>query len=98
MSKENKTSDKQENGNDFIAYVSHSFFKNCYRVVNDSFNGYETQVKFWWFPFMWFEMWEKGCISNTWASLEDAKFFIKNGSKKKPKDKRKIYWVSENCG
>ena len=30
-------------------------FKNRYRIVRDRFLGYETQVKKWWFPFMWFQ-------------------------------------------
>jgi len=78
--------------------VSRSFFRNCHRVVEDSFGGYEAQVKFWWFPFCWFEMIEKGYMSNTWQTLEEAQNFITNGSKPKEKKKRKVYWVSQNCG
>ncbi len=80
-----------------ISGVSRSFSKNCYRVVKDSYNGYEAQVKFWWFSFFWLEMWEKRYLSNTWTTLQDAKDFIKNGSKKKTRNKRVVYWVSENC-
>ena len=84
--------------NDAKPRVSRSLFMNCYRVVSDTFGGYEAQVKFWWFPFYWFEMIEKGYMSNTWRTLEEAQNFIVNGSKQKEKKKRKIYWVSQNCG
>jgi len=71
--------------------------KNFYRVVSDDYNGYEAQVKFWWFPFWWFQLWAKNSICNTWMTLEEAQSFINNKTKPKEKKKRKIYWVSENC-
>ena len=77
--------------------VSRSYFRNCYRVIEDEFNGYEAQVKFWWFPYSWVQMWKGFSPINTWASLKEAQDFI-NNPKSKRKNKRKIYWVSENCG
>ena len=51
--------------------------KNRYRVVTDRYNGFEAQVQFWWFPFMWFQI--GGC--NTHNSIERAEAYIRNGSK-----------------
>lgn len=31
-------------------------FRNTYRIVTDSYLGYEAQVKYWWLPFVWFEI------------------------------------------
>lgn len=31
-------------------------FKNKYRVVQDTYCGFEAQVKFWWFPIFWFQL------------------------------------------
>ena len=30
--------------------------KNKYRIVSDNFQGFEVQIKRWWFPF-WFQCW-----------------------------------------
>jgi hypothetical protein len=46
MSKENKTSDKQENGNDFIADVSTRFYDVYYETNNKGFfGGGRTSIK-----------------------------------------------------
>lgn len=30
-------------------------FKNKYRIVRDSYAGYEAQYQPWWFPFVWIQ-------------------------------------------
>ena len=62
----NDNSTKQSNASKPM--LSTVLFKDCYRIVNDSYRGYEVQVKRWFFPFFWIE---KGCP-------KDGK--IKNGS------------------
>lgn len=57
-------------------------FKNRYRVVTDNYLGYEAQVKFWWFPVVWFQL-DSSCVTlgmNTCASIEAAERII-SGSK-----------------
>lgn len=49
--------------------------KHKYRVVTDIYSGYEAQVKFWWFPFAWFQM-DGGGGTNTFKSVEAAEAFI----------------------
>ncbi len=51
--------------------------KNKYRVVTDTYAGYEVQIKFWWFPFIWFECFNNTSICNTHCSLERAEDFAK---------------------
>lgn len=51
--------------------------KNKYRIVSDEYLGYEAQVRFWWFPFFWFQMHERGFIVNSFPSIEEAESFIK---------------------
>ncbi|MGA9651889.1 hypothetical protein [Pedobacter sp.] len=46
--------------------------KNKYRIVTDTFAGYEAQVKYWWWPITWFQI---GGI-NTNISIEQAKRHI----------------------
>ena len=46
-----------------------------YRIIKDNFLGYEAQVKYGWFPFMWFQMNDFHWI-NTWPTSDDAKQFI----------------------
>lgn len=49
-------------------------FKNSYRVVQDTCWGFESQVKFWWFPVRWFSLSEtgRGLGFNTHLSLSSA--------------------------
>lgn len=47
-------------------------FKTKYRIVTDKFNGYEVQVRKWYFP-----IWHQPTI-NTHISIEMAKEYIKN--------------------
>ena len=46
--------------------------RNRYRVVADGYAGYEAQVKYWWFPLMWFQI----GFSNTSTSIERARKYI----------------------
>lgn len=57
--------------------------KSKYRIVTDNYNGYEAQVKHWWFPFIWFQMFKCGW-ANSFATAEDAVSFI---MKKRTKEK-----------
>lgn len=49
---------------------------NRYRIVKDSFSGYEAQVRYQWFPFMWFQVSDFFWI-NTFETMEEAIVFIK---------------------
>ena len=53
-------------------------YKNYYRVVTDNYSGYEAQVKFWWFPLIWFQCY----YTNTNSSLEEAKKVIERHKNK----------------
>lgn len=46
-----------------------------YRIVRDGFLGYEAQVRYAWFPFVWFQMNDFYWI-NTWPTAEHARHFI----------------------
>lgn len=50
--------------------------KNKYRVITDSYNGFEAQVKYWYFPFMWFEIRKDFGICNSSFSVERAEKVI----------------------
>jgi len=49
--------------------------KNRYRIVTDMYAGFEAQVKFWWWPFGWFQMHGRLPI-NTFTTVEKAEEFI----------------------
>lgn len=57
-----------------------------FRIIKDSYAGFEVQAKRWWFPF-----WIQCDGTNTHLTLERAKEFIKNGCKEHPKIKT-IIW------
>lgn len=46
-------------------------FKNSYRIVPDIWNGYEVQVRYWFFPF-----WMQLGGTNTHVSVEKAKRYL----------------------
>ena len=78
--------------------VSSSFFKSCYRIIDDDYSGYEVQKWRWWFPF-WVQKNKYGCI-NTFSQIEDAKQWIKDGCPKEKlqklhSKKRTVFW--KNC-
>lgn len=51
--------------------------KNKYRIVRDSWAGYEVQYRLWWFPFMWIQCPSSpGKLANTFANIEEAKKLI----------------------
>lgn len=45
-------------------------FENKYRVVTDNLCGYKSEVKFWWFPLIWFSIDHAGesLGFNTWST------------------------------
>ena len=47
-------------------------FKTRYRIVRDSYCGYEAQVRHWWFP-VWLQL--GGC--NTFGTVEGARGYIR---------------------
>lgn len=53
--------------------------KNKYRVVTDTYLGYEAQVKFWWFPIKWWMISRsgRGVGINTNRTLEDAELLCR---------------------
>ena len=54
-------------------------FKNKYRIVIDNYNGYEAQVRFWWFPIIWCQVGG----TNTSSSIERARQIIHRHKKSK---------------
>lgn len=48
--------------------------KNKYRIVRDKYSGYEAQVKYWFFPFIWLQV----GFSNTSRSVEGARLIIEH--------------------
>ena len=51
--------------------------KRQYRIVTDSFAGFEVQKRLWYYPF-WFEIKDQnGFIANTHCSIEEAEELIK---------------------
>ena len=58
-----------------------NLFKKRYRIVTDSYAGYEVQYKYPWWPF-WIQAPSRGHATNTHITLERAKVFLaefKNG-------------------
>lgn len=51
--------------------------RNSYRIVTDTYCGYEVQVKKWWFPFCWVQCGEGTDGTNTHSSIEDAEKYAK---------------------
>ncbi len=51
--------------------------RNKYRIVTDEFNGYEAQVKRWWWPFWWVEL--NGV--NTSSSIQRAYKYVEEDRK-----------------
>lgn len=47
-------------------------FKTKYRVVTDSYSGYEVQFKLWWWPFWMQAHGPGGARANTFNNLENA--------------------------
>lgn len=43
--------------------------KNKYRIVRDNYNGYEVQVKRWWFP-----VWLQAGFANTHKTIKQAEY------------------------
>jgi hypothetical protein len=68
--------------------------KNSFRIVADNYAGYEVQIKYWWFPFKWFQKWsESDTPINTFITIDAAKDWINSGCERNtPKRKRKVVW------
>lgn len=43
-----------------------------YRIVTDSYNGFEVQVRRWWWPF-----WSQADFCNTHTTIENAEAFAR---------------------
>jgi hypothetical protein len=61
--------------------------KNRYRIVTDNYAGYEAQIRYCWFPFIWFQLSGSYMNCNTNISVEQAESLIEyhkkeNGSSK----------------
>lgn len=69
-------------------------FKTCYRIVTDSYAGYEVQERVWWFP-TWIQANKHNRI-NTFCSIEEAKEWIEQGCKQDPpkSDNDNVVWNS----
>ena len=50
-------------------------FKHKYRIITDVYNGFECQIKKWYFPFFWFQLWHTGSV-NSFVSEREAREFI----------------------
>ena len=67
------------------------WFKHKGRVVRDDYNGYEAQIKFWWLPFIWWQLsGSYGLGINSFSRLEDAIACAERGAK------RAVVWRSED--
>lgn len=51
-----------------------NLFRTKYRIVRDTYAGYQVDVKKWWFPF-----WHQKGFTNTRPTLEKAREFAKTG-------------------
>jgi hypothetical protein len=70
--------------------------KNSYRVVSDNFEGFEAQVKYWWFPFIWIQIPRSIYNGNTHRTLGEAIEFIEE-CKRKNKTNYKVHYT-DICG
>jgi hypothetical protein len=64
-----------------------------YRIVRDTYNGYEVQVRRWWFPF-----WVQLGFSNTHTSIERAEAWAEAAMKKEVKRWRPPSEPKDNHG
>lgn len=69
--------------------------KNKYRVVDDKYSGFEVQVKFWWFPVLFFQCAGEYPFTNTHPTLEKAKEFMEDKYKGKKSKGGKIHATLE---
>lgn len=60
-------------------------YKTRFRIITDKYNGYECQMKYWWFPF-WIQM---DCV-NSCISIKEAELYIMNSLIKKERFIRKV--------
>jgi len=60
-----------------LKLIYSALFKDHYRIVEDTYLGYEVQKKRWWFPF-WLEI----NFANTHTTLEKAKEYLEKSKQK----------------
>lgn len=65
-----------------------SIFTNKYRVIKDDYGKFESQIKYWWFPFEW----SRWGGTNTHDTFSEALNYIK--SHQKTRTTKKVYWQS----
>lgn len=56
--------------------------RNSYRIVRDNYLRYEVQIKFWYFPFMWFQCYDDHLPTNTFPNLNAAEAYAKKHANK----------------
>lgn len=56
--------------------------RNRYRIVSDNYLGYEVQIKFWYFPFMWFQCHGEHLPANTFPNVTAAEDYAKKHASK----------------
>lgn len=56
-------------------------FRNKYRIVTDSYSGYEVQIRYW-YSLFWVECGLPGGKTNTHKTIEQAERFAKDHSNK----------------
>lgn len=73
-------------------------FENKYRIVSDGYSGFEAQVKFWWFPFIWCQLSYDGVTIgiNTNRTINQAKVLINNHHQHNKMKGRKVWQGSGN--
>lgn len=69
-----------------------NFFSNKFRIVSDNYNGYEVQIKKWWFPF-YVQCWEDGYHTNTFSSIDEAKEWVKTGWGKRTEKSKVVEYL-----
>ena len=80
MTKETENLNNADTPSLNIAGVSCSYFHSKFRIITDNFNGFEVQIKRWWFPF-WVQC-NYYDLVNSFSSIKEAKDWIKKGRPK----------------
>lgn len=53
--------------------------KNQYRIVTDTYSGFEAQIRYWFFPFCWFQLDKlgRGLGTNTNTTVREAEDVVR---------------------
>ncbi len=72
---------------------------SCFRIVSDSFKGFEVQKKKRFLFWTWWVQCRQYKSINTFSTVDEAKNWIDTGCPKDiiTKEGRTIFWVSPNC-